>query len=598
MPIKISQMTTASALDGTELVPLVQSGGNVRTTTGALSNLSGGFFTWQRYGAIGDGSSHLLSSRYATLALAQAVYSFATSLTQEIDYCAIQAAINAANAAGGGVALGQPGTYMMGTSTLTMQKFVTLQGSGKRATIIKYAGTADAIRRAERVNSSVAVHTAVRDLGITMTNAAATGACYVDVGGTFVELTNVACTNGKFGIIFDQTELATIRLCDIEAQTADGAGIWLTNGPGHTPGVTFTGALATNATSGTLTGNWTLATGTYNLDFVETVGGAHESRMATLTNGSTAVTWVGGLSAACNAATTAAAGQFTNRIFISENQFNNNAASFHILDDGGINHCIINNNFNSGIVAATPAACRFSGQVALDFLSNEMEGGQQMLQFENLTYYDGTAAGACINVNIIGNTISMSQPNTPIVIAVGCSPFVLIGNWFGGNAASKVTGAGFNITNIILANFTATGTIVDTTGSASFFQVDNSGVVTSGSQSVSGKNGYLTGAGGTITQATDKTTGVTLNKPNGEIVMNAANLNATTTVSFTLTNSKIAANDVVSVMRKSGGTAASYQVWVDSVAAGSCVICLRNITAGNLAEAVTLQFAVTAGVVA
>jgi hypothetical protein len=49
------------------------------------------------FGAIGDGSSHPLSSVYPTLAAAQAVYPFVTSLSQEIDWAAIQAAVNTAN---------------------------------------------------------------------------------------------------------------------------------------------------------------------------------------------------------------------------------------------------------------------------------------------------------------------------------------------------------------------------------------------------------------------------------------------------------------------------------------------------------------------
>jgi hypothetical protein len=46
------------------------------------------------FGAIGDGGTHPLSERYATLAAAQAVYPFVTSLTQTIDWAAIQAATN------------------------------------------------------------------------------------------------------------------------------------------------------------------------------------------------------------------------------------------------------------------------------------------------------------------------------------------------------------------------------------------------------------------------------------------------------------------------------------------------------------------------
>jgi len=110
--------------------------------------------------------------------------------------------------------------------------------------------------------------------------------------------------------------------------------------------------------------------------------------------------------------------------------------------------------------------------------------------------------------------------------------------------------------------------------------------------------GYGTGAGGAITQATDKSTGVTLNKICGQITMNNATLNAGTEVGFTLTNSAIAATDAVVVNIASGATANSYLVGVDAVAAGSCRITLTNTSAGNLGEALVLNFAVIKAVAA
>lgn len=47
-----------------------------------------------KYGAIGDGNSHPLSEQFETLDQSQEKYPFATSLSDEIDYCAIQLAIN------------------------------------------------------------------------------------------------------------------------------------------------------------------------------------------------------------------------------------------------------------------------------------------------------------------------------------------------------------------------------------------------------------------------------------------------------------------------------------------------------------------------
>ena len=104
--------------------------------------------------------------------------------------------------------------------------------------------------------------------------------------------------------------------------------------------------------------------------------------------------------------------------------------------------------------------------------------------------------------------------------------------------------------------------------------------------------GYGTGAGGTVTQATNKSTGVTLNKRCGQITMNNAALSAAAEVSFTFTNSTIAATDVVVTAISSGATAGAYNTHVDAIAAGSCRISITNFSAGPLSEAIVLNFAV------
>lgn len=47
-----------------------------------------------QFGAVGDGTSHKLSERYSTLADAQSIYPIATSLDDEIDWCALQSMLN------------------------------------------------------------------------------------------------------------------------------------------------------------------------------------------------------------------------------------------------------------------------------------------------------------------------------------------------------------------------------------------------------------------------------------------------------------------------------------------------------------------------
>ena len=108
--------------------------------------------------------------------------------------------------------------------------------------------------------------------------------------------------------------------------------------------------------------------------------------------------------------------------------------------------------------------------------------------------------------------------------------------------------------------------------------------------------GYASGAGGTVTQQTSKSTGVTLNKLCGQITMNGAALAAAAEVAFTLTNNQIAATDVVVANVQSVGTAGSYFVTVGAVAAGSCSITVGNTSAGSLSQALVLNFVVIKGV--
>ena len=117
------------------------------------------------------------------------------------------------------------------------------------------------------------------------------------------------------------------------------------------------------------------------------------------------------------------------------------------------------------------------------------------------------------------------------------------------------------------------------------------------SASASDGIGYTTGAGGTVTQLTSKSTAVTLNKVTGQITMHNAALAAATTVSFTLASSAIAAGDVLVLNHISAGTAGAYTLNAQS-AAGSASINVRNVTAGSLSEAIVIAFAVIKAVTA
>ena len=104
--------------------------------------------------------------------------------------------------------------------------------------------------------------------------------------------------------------------------------------------------------------------------------------------------------------------------------------------------------------------------------------------------------------------------------------------------------------------------------------------------------GFYDGAFGTVTQATSKTTGVTLNKPSGRITMANTSMNTATEVTFTFTNSILSANDVLIINIAGGATAGGYFTFVTEMSDGSCKISLVNRSGSTLAEAVQLNYAV------
>lgn len=111
------------------------------------------------------------------------------------------------------------------------------------------------------------------------------------------------------------------------------------------------------------------------------------------------------------------------------------------------------------------------------------------------------------------------------------------------------------------------------------------------------KFGYAAGkgAGGAVTQATNRTTGVTLNTLSGQITTNNASLAAEVAASFVVTNSKVAIGDVVVVSQQSGAVGVMTTVEVIAVAAGSFTLSVMNgNAAAGVAEtgAIIINFAV------
>lgn len=162
-----------------------------------------------------------------------------------------------------------------------------------------------------------------------------------------------------------------------------------------------------------------------------------------------------------------------------------------------------------------------------------------------------------------------------------------------GGTPNKYNGFKRNVANStfdLQVDDTVVATMTDTGGLSSALAIKSS--------SPTAGIGYATGAGGAVTQATDRSTGVTLNTVSGAITMNAASLAAGAEASFTVTNSAVAATDVVVVCLKTVGTG-TPMVFVDTVAAGSFRITITNLHAATAdTTADVINFVVIKGVAA
>ena len=201
------------------------------------------------------------------------------------------------------------------------------------------------------------------------------------------------------------------------------------------------------------------------------------------------------------------------------------------------------------------------------------------------------------NINITNTGVTRLNAGTGISLSGG-----------NGNVTVSTTITGGTVTGVTVASTTLTvsGSPITTTGTITInlpTTITLTGNITGGNLISTGRItsanatagiGYATGAGGTITQGTSRTTSVTINKMSGAITLfSAAGTSAYTT--FTVTNSTVAATDVIIVNQKSGTD--KYQAFVSAVAAGSFAITFSDIS-GTTTEQPVFNFAVIKAVAA
>jgi hypothetical protein len=204
-------------------------------------------------------------------------------------------------------------------------------------------------------------------------------------------------------------------------------------------------------------------------------------------------------------------------------------------------------------------------------------------------------------------TLSVGSPATAAFVPA--TKTLTIGVPVGATGATGSTGPGVvsgGTTGQLLSKVSSTDYLTEWTnnitlpknftyGSIKRVDIDIDGVFTITSPSTFG---YGTGAGGSVTQATDKSTGVTLNKPCGTITTHDESMAPGVVKSFLLENTKINANSVLVLSGTFASGANRYSLEVSDVGAGFATIRITNITAGTYTDNIVINFVVLSAVTA
>ena len=122
-------------------------------------------------------------------------------------------------------------------------------------------------------------------------------------------------------------------------------------------------------------------------------------------------------------------------------------------------------------------------------------------------------------------------------------------------------------------------------------QISLGQVSTVGSVAISGDIASASGAldtssSATVTQSTDKTTGVTANANSGQITTDDAALASNAQVRFTVSNSNVESTDVIAINYE----VVSYSIQAIAIRNGSFDIIIRNNSGSSLSDALVLNF--------
>jgi len=248
-------------------------------------------------------------------------------------------------------------------------------------------------------------------------------------------------------------------------------------------------------------------------------------------------------------------------------------------------------------IPASVLAMNIDNQQRLNFPAVSLVGGPPGLinptnfYQEGRSFLDNISPPSTTNTYAVSNVFApatISADNTGVVYTYGITMYI-------GGALQEGTNVTIDEELAVVVNSgnsAFSGTLFVGNGSGSVATSNAQGVFCSQGVLGYGKDAFTNSPGGASTQLTSKSTGVTLNKGCGAITMNAAALAAGASVEFVLTNSFIAAFDTVICNMGPGGTASTYLVQCQAVAAGSCRFRVTNYSGTSRSEACVVNFAI------
>jgi Major tropism determinant N-terminal domain len=223
-------------------------------------------------------------------------------------------------------------------------------------------------------------------------------------------------------------------------------------------------------------------------------------------------------------------------------------------------------NLTAGGLATTNANTIFlSGALATTNANTIFLSGALATTNANTIFLRGALATTNANTIFLSGALTTANANIVAVQALANTDYTLL------SAAAGVYG---NSTFIPVITLSANGRVSS---------IVNTAITV----------GYTTGNGGLITQTSTRSTGVTLNKPSGQITLTSNAMAIGTSNTFTFTNSFISANDFIMFNHWSGGTIGNYVI-NSNTGVGIANVTIRSI-ATVAAEAPVLQYVVIKG---